>query len=102
MRLLLADGGVLLGLLLDGGIPLGLNVVCALDPAEADQGGRKQDEGQPAVRPRNHVHDTSPMHCRYSAARRVASPPHRRALAGSAQSLPWKNRQRSSSWQAPG
>jgi hypothetical protein len=28
------------------------------------------------------------MHCRYSASRRFARPPHRRALVGSAQSLP--------------
>ncbi|OPZ03576.1 MAG: UvrABC system protein A [Alphaproteobacteria bacterium ADurb.BinA305] len=93
--------GDLQGLLLDGGVPLGLNVARALDPAEADQCSGEQDEGQPAVRPRNQAHCASPRHCRYSACRRVASPPHRRALAGSAQSLPWKKRQRSSSAQAP-
>ena len=67
LRLPLADGGDLHGLLLDDGIPLRLNVACALDPAEADQGDAEHREGQQPVRPWNHAHDASPMHCRYSA-----------------------------------
>ena len=101
LRLPLADGGDLQGLLLYGGIPLRLNVARTLDPAEADEADAERRQGQQPVRPRNHAHDASPMHCRYSASRRVASPPHSRALVGSAQSLPWKKRQRSSSAQAP-
>jgi hypothetical protein len=46
LRLPLAGGGGLQGLLLDGGIPLRLNVVRALDPAEADQGDDERREGQ--------------------------------------------------------
>ena len=38
LRLSLADGGDLQGLLLDGGVPLGLNVARTLDPAEPNQG----------------------------------------------------------------
>ena len=101
LRLSLADGGGLQGLLLDGGIPLRLNVASAFDPTKANQGDAERREGHQPVRPRDHAHDASPMHCRYSASRRVASPPHSRALAGSEQSLPWKKRQRSSSAQAP-
>ena len=62
--------------------------------------GQRCQRQQP-VRPRNQVHGAPPMHCWYSACRRVTSPPHSRALAGSAQSLPWKKRQRSSSEHAP-
>ena len=38
LRLPLAGGGGLQGLLLDGGIPLRLNVARTLDPAEPNQG----------------------------------------------------------------
>ena len=101
LGLTLADGGGLQGLFLGGGIPLRLNVARALDPAEANERDSQSSDGQPAVWPRNQVHGVSPMHCRYSASRRVTNPPHSRALAGCAQSLPWKKRQRSSSAQAP-
>lgn len=92
LRLPLTDGDDLQGLLLDGGVPLGLNVTRALDPAEANQRDSQSSNGKPAVRSRNQVHGVSPRHWRYSACRRVASPPHSRALVGSAQSLPWKKR----------
>src|SRR6218665_881863 len=102
LRLTLADGGGLLALLLDGGVPPGLNVARPRAPAEPDQRDRQRSQGQQAVRPRDQTHGAaSPRHWRYSASRRVARPPHRRALAGSAQSLPWKKRQRSSSAHAP-
>ena len=100
--LTLTHGDGLQGLLLDGGVPLRLNVLGSFDPAEAGQGDGQRSHGQQAVRPRDQRHGApSPRHWRYSACRRVASPPHRRAFAGSAQSLPWKKRQRSSSSHAP-
>ena len=81
-----------LGLLLCGcgGIPLRLNVTRALESAEAEQSDAKCRQGKQPVGPRNHAHGASPMHCWYSASRRLARPPHSLALAGAAQSLPWK------------
>ena len=61
------------------------------------------EQGQQPVWPGDQVHGVAtPRHCWYSASRRLARPPHSLALAGAAQSWPWKKRQRSSSWQAPG
>lgn len=48
-RLLLADGGSLLGLLLDGCIPLGLSVTRALDPAESNESDAERWERQEAL-----------------------------------------------------
>ncbi len=46
LRLTLADGSDLQGLLLDGGIPLRLDVTRALDPSKSDQSGAKRRESQ--------------------------------------------------------
>ena len=80
-----------LGLLLcgRGGIPLRLNVIRALEPTEAEYSDAKRRQGQQPVWPGDEVHGAaSPMHCRYSASRRVTRPPHSRALVSCAQSLP--------------
>ncbi len=90
LRLLLADGGDLQGLLLGGGIPTAIARCPRPHPAEANQGDSQSSDGKPAVRPRNHAHDASPKRHRPVFGFSPCSQPAAQPRVGGACSLSWK------------